>query len=104
MRWTWRPWPQRGFHRTRSFPFGTDVDTLIVCRNEEVRLIAIEALRLKAQYETYYSSLSGHRFDKIIVIPPYWVHCSEKEQQIFQDLVNDYLPTKLKTGGTLHVL
>jgi hypothetical protein len=83
-------------HPTLSLPFGRDVDTLILCKNDDQRRRAIKALGIPARYELIYSVLTGYRFKKIIVLG-----CrpeSETETLNFNRLLKEDLPTKLEVG------
>ncbi len=85
-----------------AFPFGRDVDTLILCHNDPHRRKAIKALGIKAQYQLIHSPLTGCRFERIIVLrppPSSDIHCEELDR-----LIREYLPTKLNLGGELFVL
>lgn len=89
-------------HPTLSFPFGRDVDTLILCRDEDQRRTAIRALAIKAQYETISSALTGSRFKRIIVVagkPDSVMECNH-----FEEMKREYLPTKLTRDGELLIL
>jgi len=88
---------------TLSFPFGSDVSVLILCRDDDHRRRAIKALGIKAQYETISTALMGYRFEKII-----WIGAespkSAVEAEMFERMRIEYLPTKLTLEGELIVL
>ena len=92
------------YHPTRALPFGRDVDTLILCRNDDHRRRVTAALQIPARYELIYSALTGYRFKKIIV-----VGCrpeSDVEAEAFRRLLTEDLPTKLDVGchGEIYVI
>jgi len=91
-------------HPTESFPFGRDVDTLIVCGSNEQRRAAIKALAIPARYEIITSALMGHRFSKIIVMLGGTQPWSETEIALYSRIIKEDLPTKLKPGGKLYVI
>lgn len=92
-------------HPNERFPFGGDVDTLIVCGSYDQRRAAIEALAIPAQYEIIASALTGYRFSKIIVILETGVHpWTATEVELYTRIIKEDLPTKLKPGGKLYVL
>jgi hypothetical protein len=85
-------------HPTRSLPFGRDVSTLILCRDEDHRRKVIAALQVPARYELIYSPLTGYRFKKIIVVGCRPASDSKAEAAAFQLLLTEHLPTKLDVG------
>jgi hypothetical protein len=88
---------------TLSFPFGKDVDTLILCRDEDHRRRAIAALGIPARYELIMSALQGCRFTKIIVLgadKP----LSATEAKKLDVMAKEYWPTMLEIGGKVHLL
>lgn len=88
---------------TRSFPFGRDVDTLILCRDEDHRRAVIAALGIPAQYETVFSVLTGLRFKKIIVFDDGRIYTPGQLGQL-QQMAREYWPTMLYPGGKIHFL
>lgn len=90
--------------RTRSLPFGADVDTMIVCMNDEQRRRAIEALGMQARYELIDSVLIGYRFNKIIVLLGGTGPWSETEAENIGLIIKEKLPTHLDIGGKLYVI
>lgn len=87
---------------TPTFPFGLDVDTLILCRDEAQRSAAIRALQIKARYEIWSAALMGNRFSKIIWLAGFSE--SPVEQVTQEAMIKEYFPTKLRPGGSLIVL
>jgi hypothetical protein len=85
-----------------SFPFGRDIHTLIICRDDNHRRKVIRALALPAQYETIGSSLMGNRYRSIIVMVG--IPESAAEAAGLELMISEYLPTKLHIGGELHVI
>jgi hypothetical protein len=57
-----------------------------------------KAFGLDAQYCTYWSSLTGNRFKRIIVFLPN--EESEAEKEKIEKLVVEYLPTKFYVVGS----
>lgn len=87
---------------TISLPFGRDIDTMILCRDDDQRRNAIRALAIPARYELIGSALCGHRFSRIIVIAG--EPKSATEAAMYERILKEDLPTKLAIGGDLIVL
>lgn len=83
---------------TLSYPFGRDVNTLVVCMNEDHRRHAIKNCGIKARYETIGSALCGCRYNHVVVL---------RTDQPFSDverrIIREDLPTKLSLGGKLYI-
>lgn len=89
-------------HPTLDFPFGRDVDTLIICENDDHRRRAVKALKMVARYTTIGSAVVGHRFLNIIVLvgkPE-----SATEAAMIDRMAAEYWPTLLERGGEIHFL
>lgn len=87
---------------TPSFPFGRDVDTLIICRDEGHRRSVSRALAIPARYEIIGSPLPGRGYAKIIVMVGQ--PSSSAESDFFTRMIRENLNTKLKPDGEMHVL
>lgn len=86
---------------SKEYPFGRDVDTLVVCQNSERRDAAAEALQLKARYTTIETPLMGSRFTKIVVIRGQIDHATEFA--LFDRFCAEVV-CRLRPGGKLHVV
>lgn len=87
---------------SRSYPFGRDVDTLILCHNTVHRDQVIRALKIKARYEVFLFSTRGLRFEKIIVFRPrIW---SSAEDIRYERYINEDLQCRLSPTGELYVI
>jgi hypothetical protein len=87
---------------TRQFPFGEDVDTLIICCSPIHRDTVVKAFQVKAMYDLPFSSMTGRRFKRIIVFSRPFI--SHTEAQAFARWVNESLRLKLEPGGELHIV
>lgn len=50
----------------KEYPFGEDVDTLVVCHDDLHRKTVIEAFGLKARYVLWKTALMGNQYNKLI--------------------------------------
>ncbi len=83
----------------RSFPFGRDVDTLVICANEDHRISTIREWGIKARYETIETQHPGLRFRKIYV-------CSHPDIRMpkLGRVIDESLRPMLTEGGEIQVL
>lgn len=88
--------------KTRLFPFGEDVDVMIVCKNTIHHDQVVKALQMPAMYVTPFSAVTGRKFKRIIVFKD--VYTSETQAQTFARWVNEDLRTSLDIGGELHII
>lgn len=76
-------------------------DVLVVCAYGKQR--QTKALFPGARVITPLSTLLGHRFDEIIVLPNVVEGCSFCERQMAERWLAEELPLKLKPGGKMHM-
>jgi hypothetical protein len=79
------------------------VKTLVLCPNERCLAEAVTALGIPAMYRTWFSALTGYRFDKIIVIRGGGVE-SSVEAETWERMLKEHWPTHLAPGGKIYVL
>lgn len=66
------------------YPFGEEVDTIVVCRNAEHRKRVINTFRIPAFYILYGESTAGFQADKIIFFDPNYATPAAERQRIFE--------------------
>jgi hypothetical protein len=79
------------------------VKVLVLCPNERCLGEAVQALQIPAMYRTWFSALTGYRFDKIIVIRGGGV-VSAVEAEVWERLIKEDLPTHLTRDGKIFLL
>lgn len=79
--------------KSLEYPFGIDVDTLVVCISGEHRRRVIEAFELKARYILWWQTgLMGARYKKVIVFKMPLGHYEAERILDFMDMLQTKLP------------
>lgn len=79
--------------QTKEYPFGRDVDILVICHNELHRDYVVKAFKLKARYALWSGQMMGSRFSKVIVFTPRYMTSRE------QDWIDESVKTCLTPDG-----
>jgi hypothetical protein len=78
-----------------NFPYGVQVDTLVLCTTREHMHKVRDAFQLKAEYQYGMPSLCGRRYMKVIAFTPDGSAHSEEYQRRWSKYVHEHLFTFL---------
>lgn len=87
--------------KTIEYPFGRDVDTLVICVNEAHARKIFRAFRMKARYTWGRMPMLGHRYKKIIVFMEVARYSSPEEQRAYEHYWREQVETKLERDGEI---
>lgn len=84
--------------KTLEFPYSEDPKELIVCRDQtQIRQIQ-KAFRWDAQYTTWFASVCGNRYNRIIIFRPNQFN-SQIEKEAFERELHESWLTRLFPKG-----
>lgn len=87
--------------KTLEYPLGRDVNTLILCRDEQHMRDMIEALQIKARYMCACPTIGGRTYARIIVFDRKWNNVEDLYK--WAEYVS-YLHTMLNLEGKLYLI